>query len=313
MAVLNSPPLAFDQPVPPSGYRWWYVDGVSQDGRYGVVIIAFVGSVFSPYYFSARKQGPANPEDYCSINVCLYRPGGPVSDRWAMTERSARHLDRDPGRFAVAKSRLEWLDDTLVVHVDERTTPFARKLRGTIRLRPRVLNDRRFALDAGSRHYWQPVAPLADINVDFESPSMQWQGHGYLDSNWGSRMLELDFDVWDWSRSAGDDETRIHYVANHVGGGARALSLRFGRDGSCTELAVPAEQALPRTGWRVRRSARHKDGLRVALEFEDTPFYSRSLLEDASGNLIVHESLDMRRFRSRWVQFLLPFRMPRIA
>ena len=309
----DAPPLAFDQPVPGSGYRWWYLDGVSDDGRYGLVIIAFVGSVFSPYYFSARQRGVANPEDYCSINVCLYRPGGPGSDRWAMTERSARHLDRGPGHFAIAKSRFEWQDEELLVHVDERSTPFARKLRGTIRLRPRILNERRFALDAGSRHFWQPVAPLADIEVDFERPGMQWRGHGYLDSNWGNRMLELDFDVWDWSRSEGRDETRIHYVANHIDGGSRELSLSFGADGSFREFDVPAEQALPRTGWWVGRSARHPDGLNVVQEFEDTPFYSRSLLEDSAGNLIVHESLDMRRFRSRWVQFLLPFRMPRIA
>ena len=32
-----APPIAFDQAVPDSGYRWWYVDGVSADGRFGVV------------------------------------------------------------------------------------------------------------------------------------------------------------------------------------------------------------------------------------------------------------------------------------
>ncbi len=307
------PPLAFDQPVPNSGYRWWYLDGVSHDGRYGLVVIAFVGSVFSPYYFRARQRGPVNPEDYCSINVCLYRPGGPGSNRWAMTERSARHLDRSPRRFAVAESSLQWQGDELVVRVDERTTPFRRKLRGTIRLRPQVINERRFSLDAGSRHFWRPVAPLAEIDVDFERPDMQWRGHGYLDGNWGSRMLELDFDTWDWSRSADHEETRIHYVAHHLDGGSEAHALRFGRDGSFRDVELPAEQALPTTGWRVERSARHAEGLEVHMDFEDTPFYSRALLEDSSGAYFVHESLDMRRFRSRWVQFLLPFRMPRRA
>ena len=47
---------------------------------------------------------------------------------------------------------------------------------------------------------------------------------------------------------------------------------------------------------------------------EDTPFYTRSLL---SARLLgervaaVHESLSLDRFRTGWVQMLLPFRMPR--
>ena len=44
--------LGFAQPVPDSGYRWWYVDGFSECGRFGVTVIAFIGSVFSPYYFA---------------------------------------------------------------------------------------------------------------------------------------------------------------------------------------------------------------------------------------------------------------------
>jgi carotenoid 1,2-hydratase len=47
---------------------------------------------------------------------------------------------------------------------------------------------------------------------------------------------------------------------------------------------------------------------------EDAPFYSRSLLAThlaGSPGPAIHESLDLDRFRSRWVQCLLPFRMPR--
>ena len=44
----------FDQPVAPGGYLWWYIDAISDDGQYGLTIIAFVGSVFSPYYALAR-------------------------------------------------------------------------------------------------------------------------------------------------------------------------------------------------------------------------------------------------------------------
>jgi carotenoid 1,2-hydratase len=46
----------------------------------------------------------------------------------------------------------------------------------------------------------------------------------------------------------------------------------------------------------------------------DAPFYSRSAVRtrlDGEETVGVHEALDLDRFASRWVQTLLPFRMPR--
>ena len=51
--------LGFDADVPLNGYRWWYVDGLSDDSQHSLTVIAFIGSVFSPYYFAARQKGPA--------------------------------------------------------------------------------------------------------------------------------------------------------------------------------------------------------------------------------------------------------------
>ncbi len=303
-------PASFDAAVPDSGYRWWYVDGVSHDGEYGIVIIAFVGSVFSPYYYRARQRGPTPPEDYSSINVCLYRPGG---DRWAMTERSRTAVVRDARSFRVGRSGLTWEGDRFVVNVMERSAPFGRRIEGRVELIPRCLNTEDYELDAGGRHIWHPVAPLADVHVEFDKPRLSWDGHGYFDMNYGSRMLELDFATWDWSRSAEKDGTSIYYVARSVDGGERHLGMRFGVDGSHTELDVPAPQALPKSGWRVARHPSFVEPVTLARVLEDTPFYTRSLLSAPDGELHVHESLDMRRFKTPWVRFLLPFRMPRIA
>ena len=48
--------------------------------------------------------------------------------------------------------------------------------------------------------------------------------------------------------------------------------------------------------------------------FEDSPFYSRTLLkvetEEGSADAF-HESLSLKRFRNPVVQMMLPFRMPR--
>ena len=305
-----APPISFDADVSPSGYRWWYLDGLSEDGRYGFVVIAFVGSVFSPYYFRARQRGPTDAEDFCSINVCLYKPGG---DRWAMTEHSRRGLSRGQGWFQVANSRLEWRDGALEVDIDERTAPFRRRLRGHIRLLPKVLNDRRFELDAGGRHGWQPVAPVARVELGFEHPRIEFEGHAYLDCNDGSRMLELDFNNWHWSRSSDAHSTTLYYVAEDTDKHSQGLALRFSEQAGCETLELPREQALRRSGWHIDRVARDTEELSIVRSLEDTPFYARTLLRagDPGSRLCVHESLDMQRFQKAWVQSLLPFRMPR--
>lgn len=304
--------FAFDAAVPLSGYRWWYLDGVSADGRHGIVIIAFLGSVFSPYYFRARQRGPTDPEDHCAINVCLYRPDG---DCWAMTERSARALVRSARSFAVGRSALEWDGTCLTAEIRARTAPFFRPLAGRITLTPVVHNERRFDLDARGRHTWQPLAPIARIAVDFDAPATHWEGHAYADTNYGERMLELDFTTWDWSRATAGGATTVYYVANQLDGSTQSLGLRFDGTGAVVPTRVPAPCELPPGIWRVERTARSDTPLVVARSLEDTPFYTRSLLSKAGENddLTVHESLDMRRFRRAWVRTLLPFRMPRFS
>ena len=66
----------FARPVPPGGYAWWYVDALSDDRQFGLTIIVFVGSVFSPYYAWARRGGRrADPQDHCAFNIACLRRG----------------------------------------------------------------------------------------------------------------------------------------------------------------------------------------------------------------------------------------------
>jgi carotenoid 1,2-hydratase len=302
----------FDVPVPAGGYRWWYADGISPDGSAGFVVIAFVGSVFSPYYFNARQRGAGDPENYVAFNVGLY---GPRRDLWAMTERSRRALSRDVDSFRVGPSRMTWRDGRLDIHICERSAPLARRIRGRISIVPDFLNAREFELDSGGRHRWQPIAPSARVEVRMESPQLSWHGHGYLDTNAGQRALEDDFKCWNWSRGENSGATVITYAVTEVDGRERALALEFGRSGTLAEIEVPAEFRLPRTGWRIARPCRAHARPSLLRTLEDTPFYSRSLLADhlqGSVALTMHESLDLKRFKSRWVRTLLPFRMPRI-
>lgn len=299
--------------VPESGYRWWYVDGISDDGAQGIVIIAFIGSVFSPYYFKARQKGLTDPHDHCAINVGLYRRDTKL---WAMTERSAASLQRDAGSFQVGDSALHWDGQELRIDIHERSVPFGRRMQGQIRLRPELRNATEFELDAAGRHTWQPISPFGRIDVDMRKPAERWSGTGYFDTNAGSRALEDDFIGWNWSRHADRTSTRITYAADLVSGEHRSMALSFDESGDPDVRNAPPRVTLPTTGWRVQRETRADVVPVVHRTLEDTPFYARSILAtdpaDAAEHRIMHESLSLQRFASGWVRFLLPFRMPRL-
>ena len=312
--------LGFDQPVPANGYRWWYVDALSEDGRHGLTIIAFIGSAFSPYYKWARRRGPAEPLNHAAVNVALYGEGG---HRWAMTERGRAAVARDAASLAVGPSHLAWDGTALVVTLDEVSFPLPGRIRGRIRLDPTSLNAAAFTLDqdpGGARpalHQWRPIAPTADVEVVLEKPALRWRGHGYLDSNWGAVPLEDSFVRWDWSRAPAAGGAAVLYEGRRRDGTDFSLALHFDRTGRAAAFPPPPRHELGRTAiWRIHRATRADppDGAHLEATLEDTPFYARSVLRTrllGEATTAVHESLDLDRFALPIVQAMLPFRMPR--
>lgn len=301
----------FDQPVSRDGYAWWYVDAISDDRRYGMTLIAFLGSVFSPYYAWSRARGRGNPLAHCAINVALYGPGG----RWSMTERGEQAVSRERERLTIGPSALYWDGETLSAELDEWTVPIPRRIRGRIRLHPTVVNAEKIPLDPGGLHHWTPIAPAARLEVDLTTPRLRWAGSAYFDHNTGTQALERCFDNWFWSRAATRRGPVVLYELQRREGQRSALALHFDASGKRHELSAPLAARLPRTRWGVERPVRSDDGeATLQATWEDTPFYARSIM---TARLLgepvtaVHESLSLRRFAAPWVKWMLPFRMPR--
>lgn len=314
---------------------------MSADGEHGITIIAFVGSVFSPYYASRRRTVPGgyvDPLAHCTLNVALYGRSG---HRWAMTERDGTRADGTVSRtrteFTIGPSAVTFDGTAYTVLIDETTVPFpvpvSSPIKGTVRLYPSAIVDGDFELDAAGRHRWRPIAPCARVEVDLPKPGIRWSGSGYLDMNSGSAALERDFQDWCWSRATlGDGSTVILYDVTRRQASASAardlaVAIRVDADGNVDDVELPPRAILQPTLWGIARETRADydgeaawrgagpgRGATVMATFEDGPFYSRSLLSTKLlGERVaaVHESLSLDRFQSRWVQFLLPFKMPR--
>jgi len=303
----------FDATVEPNGYAWWYVDAISDNGQHGLTIIAFIGSVFSPYYASARRRGPADPHNYSAFNVAIY---GQRSKHWALTERRKTSLFRNARQLVVGESSMSWSADALTIEVAELAIPRFSKLRGRIHLYPSALTGCNITLDADGRHRWRPIAPRARVDVQMEQPRLRWRGSGYFDTNTGTAPLEDDFKTWTWSRADLEDGAAVLYDVIRRRGEPLSVALRFDDAGNHEDFTPPSEVSLPSTGWRIDRRTRSEDAGNTTIlrTCEDTPFYARSVVAShlfGARRQSMHESLSLDRFRTRWVQTLLPFRMPR--
>ena len=288
---------------------------MSDDGAQALTVIAFVGSVFSPYYAWARRRGVAQALNHSAFNIALYgRRGG----RWAMTERGAAQVDRGPSLLSIGPSTMDFSGDTLSIAINEVCAPLPRRVRGAIRLYPKALCGQSFALDPAGLHRWAPLAPCARIEVRMSDPDLEWSGTGYMDSNFGDAPLEESFEDWTWSRASLPDRTAVLYDFKARESAPQSLALQFDAQGGVREMETPPPASLPATRWRLPRQTRADEGqeVRVVRTLEDGPFYSRTQLETRLFGVrapAVHESLSLDRFRSGWVQCLLPFRMPRVA
>jgi carotenoid 1,2-hydratase len=248
--------------------------------------------------------------------VALY---GADARRWTMTERGARHVHRDARQFTVGPSRVRWADGQFIVEIDEVAVPLPRRVRGRVAVTPQALCTFSTGLDAAGRHRWGPIAPCARVSVELEQPRLRFEGHAYLDSNEGDEPIDGPFVEWDWSRATlADGSTAVIYDVRPQDGPDRVIAERFHPDGRVEAFEAPPRVALPRTGWRIARTARAEPVLaaRETRRLEDTPFYARSMVESVLlGERVVsvHETLDVRRLASNPVQAMLPFRMPRVG
>lgn len=270
--------------------------------------------MFSPYY---KKSGRGDPLNHCALNVALYGPQA----RWTMTERGNDAIVRDAANLAIGPSQVRWEGDALVIDIVEGDTrlfvPWQRKVRGRVRVIPEVLNRTAFALDPREAHIWHCLAPCARIEVEMTSPGISWNGKAYLDHNRGAEPLEKGFNTWHWSRAHLKSGALVCYEGERGDGSLFASALRFDRHGVPEPVDLPPIAALPDSRWGVTRRTRSDIGVaEVRRTWEDTPFYARAELASrfmGEDVVAVQESLDMRRFSSQLVQFMLPYRMPRLA
>ena len=302
----------FNIAVPPNGYAWWYVDGISDTAERAISIIGFIGSVFSPWY---RWSGRKNPENHVCINVATYGPGG----RFTMTDRGQSALRQSPSRLEVGPSSMQWDGYRLIIDINEiGSPPLISRVKGQIIITPSAVTDVELPLTNDGAHIWRPFAPTSHISVDLNGAGWKWDGHGYFDANFGTRALEEDFSYWTWGRYPLQGSSTCFYDARRLDGSELAVAVQFDGNGRAHDIPLPPKARLKRSLWAVARETRADAGYepRQVKSMLDAPFYSRSAVKtqlDGVETVGVHEALDLVRFRSPFLKPMLAVRVPRRA
>jgi carotenoid 1,2-hydratase len=310
------------------GYRWWYVDGLSDDGRRGFTAIFMIGSVFSPWARARALRGEVVPaREHVSLHLALYEDERELA--WTMSEYgSGPHTDSRTLR--IGDSELRFDDEGgLEASFEALTAPpffsgigLGRKMRGRMRMRPGLA----FHMDpveigrtsTAVTHNWQVRVPHGRIEVEFDRPGFSFQGGGYHDTNWGGGRLEEAFTRWSWARFQEGDRTRILYAVEPRGEDARGFVIVHGGDGAIDVRASRPARFAERVpvAWGLRAPTAFiiddeaAGEARVVRWLDRTPFYARYVagLGEVRG---VGEYLDLDRYGRPTVQFLLRWRAQR--
>ena len=296
-------------PTLPGAYRWWYVDAISADGRDALVAIFFSGSVFSPYYAARLRDGRApRPSEHAAVHVAVYRDGRPWY--WHLAERDAGASLRCEGGV-LSLGRSSWRVDAHGRHTLRLDDGARRGVRGEVSfdpLEPPLTRDPVVLAPDLADHTWHARVPRARVRARFERPGFTLDADGYHDTNAGSEPMERALRSWDWARMHTPDGTSVLYDV--VARDGQRFTHRLG----AVSAAARASETSQRTGWgiAVPGSLCVPDPTPVHRIVESTPFYARYFLRDAAGRIGMGESLDLARFDSPVVRWMLRWRTSRL-
>jgi carotenoid 1,2-hydratase len=159
------------------------------------------------------------------------------------------------------------------------------------------------------------MAPKARFEARFEDPSLVFSGSAYHDGNEGDEPLEATLERWEWARFETPRGCLVLYDVIRRDKTQWNTAYVFCANGSMETQECSFVHVLPRTFvWAFPRRIRWwtKEAPRVVRTLEESPFYSRSLLRarfDGQDCWGVHESLSLSRFKTPWMQKMLPLRI----
>ena len=304
----------------PGAYEWWYVDALSDDGAWGMVVILFRGMPMSPDYLAAMAAGssPA-PSDHCGFAVSVYHRGRRLLQAFRGVDAAATLFSSTECDVRVGPCSLRKTDEgRWSLHVDTIHPESPRRvvIDATLERVGRIASDDSAFTAA---HAWVIAAPLARLSATMTiidhgqtRSNVNWHGMAYHDHNMGHRAMQDDFRSWYWGRMLHGDRGFV-YLATPDATQPFAFAAELDADGvHCWEDVdvIPSRHRRTYMGLSAARridicSPRGTIGVEQQRMLDDGPFYRRylAMFVGPDGTMPgISEDMHVQRYRSSWIR-----------
>ncbi len=221
-------------PSEPNGYEWWYFDAISDDERYVLVVIFFLGTPMSPYYKAVVDGKNPLPKDWCGVFVTLHeRVGDSYKERSyaynVYSDTANDFFSAAPSQIKVNNSEIHYsrhVIEGIVLHdwhiVLNEKNLWLGDLKGELSFQTRFTLDQTPVHDKHEAHTWVCVAPNCRVNGWIKGCKGGFSGSGYHDHNLGT-LPWLNTKRWYWGRArvpCNDDSIRhiVYYINEEMDG-----------------------------------------------------------------------------------------------
>ena len=226
----------------PGGYEWWYFDAEDPSTDTQIVAIFLEGFIWHAQYIRRygkyikrpTRNAPPFPSEYPCVYLCVYRGGKILHQFMTQYRPSEFSADADQVRVSIGPNTLT-TDAQGRLRLTLTGTPWSltgrgpqthhgQTLAGELIFTPRLTHppiQRSFLSKSmtGADHQWVIANPLCHVTgaVSLRTPELnqtiEFNGLGYHDHNFGTAPLGPGLSRWIWGRVLFDDQVySFHYA-----------------------------------------------------------------------------------------------------
>ncbi|HET8866245.1 MAG TPA: hypothetical protein VFM80_11155 [Gracilimonas sp.] len=206
---------------PPNGYEWWYFDGLSNDEKYGFVIIFYQDNPFSTEKIEKLNKGIENGNSHPAISISIYQNQKTIYYSFLEFSESEFNWDEEELRLSIENHSFQYdiRDNKFCfdMKLDQKLMS-GHSITGSIKGEGGLSSKSLVVSESKDEHVWNLILPELDFHADLKIDGLNGEevlavrGKGYHDHNAGYEPMKDSFKEWYWGRYHFDDFTLIYYL-----------------------------------------------------------------------------------------------------
>lgn len=276
----------------PSGYEWWYFDGLSKDGEYEFVVIFYHDNPFSTRKIRKLEKDSHHDKPHPAISISIYRNNKTIYYSFLEFSEYEFNWNGDELKLTIQNNGFQYdlknNNFSFEMTLDQNLAS-GHSVNGIIKGSGGLSPSSLINSDSPDQHTWNLLLPVFDFKAELEvnglngEEQITTEGKGYHDHNIGHEPMKESFKEWYWGRYHFKDFTLIYYLMEKHGSRQPEAWLIDAENQSVLEHLTEAEWSYKTRNWFGLNSARKIDlkssqttvNIQLKDKIDDGPFYQR--------------------------------------